>query len=358
MFAMIAPHKDADMQHVTLKDIARVAGLHVTTVSLALHGREHISLATRDRVHEIAERLGYRGNPIASALTQRRLQRASARRTPKIAFVVNRVPEPIANPCPKFAGLFAGAQHEASQLGFDLDLLYVGIDRHSTQSLAEYLQQQQISAVLLAAFEPGHASLDLEWNRFAVAKVDSLHFAPNLDTIGQDHLLSVRIAYQRLRDYGYRRVGLLAGQADEDAVSHRYTLGYLREQALIPPSERVPALYLPYNPDPVRLRDVVAKWIVTNRIGGVLTTVPNISDFLQTTPNPPSYASLWLADDSPAVAGIRVRFDVVGQTAVSVLTANLRSGSLGGHQFPTQTYVKVAWQDGRSAPRRRRYGRE
>ncbi|MER6913420.1 LacI family DNA-binding transcriptional regulator [Streptomyces sp. NPDC000594] len=50
---------------VGIKDVARVAGLSLTTVSHALSGKGKVSAPTRERVRAVAEELGYR--PAASA---------------------------------------------------------------------------------------------------------------------------------------------------------------------------------------------------------------------------------------------------------------------------------------------------
>lgn len=57
---------------VTLKDIARVAGVAHGTVSKALNGSPEVGPATRARITAIADRLGYRPNTIARSLKSRR----------------------------------------------------------------------------------------------------------------------------------------------------------------------------------------------------------------------------------------------------------------------------------------------
>jgi DNA-binding LacI/PurR family transcriptional regulator len=52
----------------TIKDVARLAGVSTTTVSHALGGQRPVSEATRTRVREAAERLGYRPHPGARSL--------------------------------------------------------------------------------------------------------------------------------------------------------------------------------------------------------------------------------------------------------------------------------------------------
>lgn len=55
-------------RQVTLKQIALEAGVSVMTVSRALRNQPSSASATRQRIQQIAERLGYRPNPLVSAL--------------------------------------------------------------------------------------------------------------------------------------------------------------------------------------------------------------------------------------------------------------------------------------------------
>ena len=51
------------VSRVSIRDVAREAGVSVTTVSHALNGKGRLNPETRERVREIADRLGYRPNP-------------------------------------------------------------------------------------------------------------------------------------------------------------------------------------------------------------------------------------------------------------------------------------------------------
>ncbi len=57
---------------VGIRDVAQRAGVSPTTVSHALNGKGRISSATRKRVEEVAERLGYQPNATARNLAGRR----------------------------------------------------------------------------------------------------------------------------------------------------------------------------------------------------------------------------------------------------------------------------------------------
>lgn len=53
---------------VTLSDVARLAGVSISTASKALNGRNQVRAETRQRVLDTAERLAFRPNPLARGL--------------------------------------------------------------------------------------------------------------------------------------------------------------------------------------------------------------------------------------------------------------------------------------------------
>jgi DNA-binding LacI/PurR family transcriptional regulator len=61
-------------RRVSIKDVARAAGVSVTTVSHALNDKGRLNPHTRERVREVADHLGYRPNPAARSLVSGRTQ--------------------------------------------------------------------------------------------------------------------------------------------------------------------------------------------------------------------------------------------------------------------------------------------
>src|SRR5215216_6535809 len=74
---------------VTQTDVARVAGVHNTTVSLSLRNSASIPEATRKRIRAIADQLGYYPDPTLQALVAYRKGRTPKQRTDTLAYITN-----------------------------------------------------------------------------------------------------------------------------------------------------------------------------------------------------------------------------------------------------------------------------
>ncbi len=98
------------MRGPTLKDLAEKLGLSITTVSRALGGYSDVAEATRQRVLQAAEEMGY-----VPDVTARRLQKG---RTDTIGFVIPTFGPRFSDPY--FSELLAGIGNEAARQNFDL----------------------------------------------------------------------------------------------------------------------------------------------------------------------------------------------------------------------------------------------
>ena len=62
----------ATVRRTTIADVAKAAGVSKTAVSFAFNSPERLSTETVGHIHEIAADLGYRPDPVARSLAQRR----------------------------------------------------------------------------------------------------------------------------------------------------------------------------------------------------------------------------------------------------------------------------------------------
>src|SRR3954467_7024054 len=103
-------------RRVTLAVIAKKAGVHVTTVSLALRNHPRLPETTRQRIHALATQMGYRPDPMLRALVSYRGKVMERRNTPTLAYVTNWTTRWGWKKVTAHPDFYAGAEAMANQL--------------------------------------------------------------------------------------------------------------------------------------------------------------------------------------------------------------------------------------------------
>jgi LacI family transcriptional regulator len=133
-------------KRVGIADVARAAGVSLTTVSHVLSDQGSVSASTRANVRKVAAELGYTPNRIASAL---RLQRSG---------IIGFVSDEIATT--PFAGrIVLGAQDAAAERGMLLMMVNSNGDATVESRQIESLLAQQVDAVIYARMSHREVSL-------------------------------------------------------------------------------------------------------------------------------------------------------------------------------------------------------
>lgn len=181
---------------VGIQEVARAAGVSVTTVSHALNGRGKVSADTRERVARVAEDLGYRPNRVASALR--------SRRTGVLGFVSDEI---ASTP---FAGrIVLGAQDAAAEL--DVILMVVNSNRHADveRRQIEALRAQQADGLLYATMVHRRVRAPGGFGSAPVVLVNATDADAPVPSIEPDeHQVGVDAA-RLLLDHGHRRIAHL-----------------------------------------------------------------------------------------------------------------------------------------------------
>lgn len=341
---------------ITLKDVAKVAGVHFTTVSMALRDHTSIPESTRVQIKAIAQRLGYTPNPVFSALTHFHLHGRVRAKPPEIAYVINvsRASGEVRYPFEKC--ILDGAEQQAQRLGYQLRCLSIARGLHTNEEATRILEENQIRGVIIGCFEPFQPALELAWDDYAVVKVNSLHALPETTMVANDQRQDVRLGFQSLQGKGYRRIGLAIGRGDEEATEFRHSTGFLLEQATIPASDRIPQLLFPHRATYDEVVALLREWITAHRVEAVLCNWMNVADLIRdagfSVPHEVACACLCLVDEPryKDTAGVCPNLNLVGANAVSLLVTQLKAGEYGVPEFASRTYVRSFWKDGATAP--------
>jgi LacI family transcriptional regulator len=256
----------------TLEDVAKSAGVHRTTVSLSLRDHPRIPVETRNRVKAAAARLGYRINPLVSALMQSRRSGKPVKHA-SLAYVTNYPTRygwrPEHHDRPDF---FPGAAERAQDFGYKLEHFWLAEPGMTPRRFCDMLSARSINGIIIGRLPPGQHLLDLEWNRFSCVALGMTLRAPILHHVTENHFDTVWQAMDRCRERGYRRVGLLFSDVcDSPRVGHRWVGAYMSQQMQFAPEDRLPVC-----PDNPTSEETFQKWFLKHQPDALLVNNPKL----------------------------------------------------------------------------------
>lgn len=209
-----------------IEDVAKLAGVSTATVSRALSGNGPVSEATRQRVSDAADALGYVVSSSASGL--------ASGRTKNIGAVVPHLNRWY------FAAVIEGAERALLRRGYDLTLYNLsGNDGERRRVFEHHLLRNRVDAVIAISLALTEDEVD---RLLAIGKPVAGVGGPlpGVSTVAVDDLAVARLATQHLIALGHRRIAHVGGSHEFDVDFHIPTnrrRGYeraLRDAGLTP----------------------------------------------------------------------------------------------------------------------------
>lgn len=332
---------------IRLQDIAEKAGVSKATVSLALRNHSGIPPKTRARIKELAEQMGYRPNPLVSALMS--YQRTSKPKRPThltLAMVMNFTRRSSWH---RYLSedLISAAAGQAEHLGYRLEEFWLPDLKMRSERLSTVLFQRNIPGVIVAPLPEAHGQLRLEWPLFSAVAIGYSLLRPPLHRVTTNRFLAMRMAVRHLRQLGYERLGL-AIQLNQDArVDHQWGAAFGWEQEQMRRSART----TPYIADEDEWTEArFAKWFKASRPQVVMSYDPGIIQWLAAlgkhVPDDVGFVHLWNPDRSGEFAGIYHDPPAIGTAAVDFLVGMIERNERGLPAAPQTLLLEAAWQDG------------
>ena len=160
-------------RQITLRDVAELLKVSVSTVSAALQNRSDISQRTRERVWQAVRKLNYQPNLVARSLV--------TRQTHVLGVVVPDLSRSF------FTEVTKGIEAIASQAGYHLVICNTGEDPQREDAHVETLISKRVDGLLVAsAHDPAFAD---GWKRLTSAGIPFVlidRFFPNVSFVGGD----------------------------------------------------------------------------------------------------------------------------------------------------------------------------
>lgn len=207
---MSLPVQQGERRHrPSMRDVARAAGVSQTTVSFVINGVEsHIPGATKQRVWEAVERLGYRPNALARGLRRNR--------TDTIGFLSDEIGT---SSCA--ARMIQGAQDAALERGKLLLLVNTGGNRELEARASAMMLDHRVDGIVYAATHHCVVQPGDDVRSVPAVLLDAQSHDASLPAVVPDEESGALAAMSVLFDAGHRRIGLLAGVRAAPATEGR-----------------------------------------------------------------------------------------------------------------------------------------
>lgn len=330
----------------TMREIAKACGCSQATVSLALRGDRTIPEPTRQRIAEVAHRMGYRSNPLVSALMSLKRQRRPVRHGTVIAYVTSHRPNDPWRSRPFYVAMFEGAVERARELGCEIEEFNLRAPHMTARRLRAMFDIRGILGAIIAPLPNAERRLDLDLSGLAAVGLGLSVAQPTIERVSNDHFQSMKLAVQQCLALGYRRLGFAISQETSKRLEDRWLAGFSAALEVNQVETRLPVLM------PKLQRDIpgsLPEWLERGRPDVVI--LGNAEQEIQERiPVSIGLVSLGVTLPRGPLAGIYQNDRLIGQTAAERVIANLQANRFNAPEEGCLYLIAGHWVEGVSVP--------
>lgn len=211
---------------ITIYDVAREANVSMATVSRVVNGNQNVKPATRKKVLECIERLGYRPNAVARGL--------ASKRTTTIGVIVPDMSKSY------YAELSRGIADVATM--YEYNIIISNSDKSTSREVElfeDHLGKQVDGLIFMSDSISPEVRNEMKTANVPIVLAGTLDFETNLPSVNIDHEQAAYDAVKRLIDNGHKRIAFVSGPFTRDINRVCKRVGYVRalEEAGMPIDE-------------------------------------------------------------------------------------------------------------------------
>ena len=329
-----------------IRDVAAIVGYAPATVSLALRNHHSIPPKTRERIWAAARKLGYRPNPLVSALMVSLRSKRPVDRHTVLALVTMHPPGENWRSQRTFAEMSAGAERRAAELGYRLAEFALRSPGMTPARFTQMLRTRNIHGLVINPLPNEEKSVPLDLSHFAVVGLGASVTEPPIERVSNDHFQSAVLAIQKCQDLGYRRIGFVISQMMSARLENRWLSGIYLAQQRLPVSQRVRPLM------PTNTADIpgdLPGWFDREQPDVVLFGLFALG-YQTLFPRSVGLVALSVYDLAGPLTGIFQNSPLVGATAVDHIVGRLQRNSFGSEATARLHLIAGQWAAGCTAP--------
>ncbi len=186
-------------KQVSIKDVARVAGVSHPTVSRALRNSPLVSRKTAERIREIATAMGYWPDAVARGLV--------TRRTGTIGVVVTTISDPF------IGEVVSGIEDTANDHGYSVFLANSNADPTREIRVVQSFQQRRVDGILVAASRVGALYVPMLGQlKVPIVLINNQHPDEFVHSVVIDNISASISAVKHLVQLGHGRIAYIGDQ--------------------------------------------------------------------------------------------------------------------------------------------------
>jgi len=325
---------------VTLEEIALQMGVSKATVSLALRGRPGVSEATRQRVTEVAERLGYRPDPAVSSLAERRWRKGSRAHNVRLALLHHAI----------LLSMHQLLEAAADRRGYDLVSIRLTA-RMEPRVLNRLLHVNGVHGVIIDRIVlPELTAPDwwepIAWSRYSWVACNVGRFDPPIHRVINHALRGVQDTLKGMADHGYRRIAFIRGPESNSHVNAEQQAGFLQFQATHPELDLQQVILSPEMELMPAAIESLEHYEPEALLLGFLGLHQRLPKSLRNLP----FASLALWQRDDRFAGAVWEAAELAEGTIALLDAQIRNHELGLPRLCHALMIDGKWWPGKSLP--------
>ncbi len=339
------------IETVRMAEIAQRLGVASSTVSRALRNDPRISAEVRKRVQTAAEELGYRPNPLVSALMANRRRRGSGGAVDVIALVTNYGGRRDWRTKDVCRWEYDGIQRRAGELGFRVEIFALADYQWDMGRLQATLRTRAIRGVLLGFSREEKPNTTFDAVDFSVAALSGYFPGVVADRANFHGFFNVQLALDQMYRHGYRRPTLITPALNNRISNNLWSAAFLDWQRRLPKKDRCEPFIPREHVDAAEFSD----WFYRNEPDSLLVYKFPARRLLEKrgvrVPEEIGLAYLYrTSDEMGSAAGIDGNLDVVGSAAFDLVIERLHANATGTSRHPKEVLITGTWHEGPTLP--------
>lgn len=199
--------------NITIYDVAREANVSMATVSRVVNGNPNVKPATRKKVLEVIERLGYRPNAVARGL--------ASKKTTTVGVIIPDISSPF------FAELARGIEDIATMYKYNIILSNSDQNKDKELHLLNTMLGKQVDGIV---FMGGNISEEhvAEFKRSPapIVLAGSLEDSEQVPSVNIDYEQATFDAVNTFIEKGHKRIAMVIGPFHEPINKEKKLVGY------------------------------------------------------------------------------------------------------------------------------------